>query len=270
MKKNVLLSLLIIIIVSCSKSDKEITSNYSNLLSLPVKTIRKNSTGTIIRTSHFEYDNLKRRKKVTYLDIDPNQNAVETLNYENGKIIRYFDWDDPSVPLQKYVYYYDENGIKNEELYQDANLYYTYEWYYRPDGGKEKRVRNPDQAGTLVMTFYYRFDSNGNLERVVKDNVNPSLEDIEYTFTNYDTKLRSVVSPVHELITFNLLDVEATKLTSPNNPVNNTKKSLVSNVVTESYKHVYTYNAKGQVIEDKVYTFNDVLFQTVSIEYQDF
>ncbi|MFD1605230.1 hypothetical protein ACFSJW_01410 [Flavobacterium artemisiae] len=238
-------------------------------VSLPVKTIYKNASGTVIKTSTITYDGQKRLSKTVVIN---NQNAnlsvTSTFSYANGKITQVVDWNDPAKPQEKFVFFYDGNGMKNEEWYSGGTLYYTYEWFYRPDGGKERRIKNT--SGNLVTTDYYRFSTTGNIERVVIDNV--SGEDIEYTFSNYDNKLRAISGSVlNNVLPVLLLGFNGTNLPAPNNPLSYTEKSLTTGNMIASQTLEHTYNNKNQVTLMKLKDSDSgALIETRTSEYQEF
>lgn len=155
-----------------------------------------------------------------------------------------------------------------EELYYNNVLAYNYEWFYRADGGKERRVKN--YQGVPVVTYYYRCSATGNIERMVVDNV--SGEDLEYTFSNYDNKLRAISGSIlNYVIPSFLLGFNGTNLPAPNNPQAYTYKSLTTGNVINNYTIEYTYNAKNQVTLMKLKNVsNGALHQTRTIEYQEF
>lgn len=268
--KHFLLILLSLTIFSCSKrDDDDISANPPATISLPVKVTYTNASGTVTQTNTMTYDGQKRLSKTVIIN---NQNAnlsvTNTFSYANGKITQVVDWNDPAKPLEKFVFFYDSNGMKNEEWYSDGTLYYTYEWFYRPDGGKERRVKNT--SGNLVKTDYYRFSATGNIERVVIDNV--SGEDIEYTFSNYDNKLRAISGSIlNNAIPSFLLGFNGTNLPAPNNPQAYTYKSLTTGNMIASHTIEHIYNSKNQVTVMKIKRVSDgSLVETRTTEYQEF
>ena len=237
-------------------------------VSLPVKVTYRNASGTVIQTNTTTYDTQKRISKFVMVNQNPNLSVVHTFSYENGKIIQLIDWEDAAKPLEKYIYFYNANGMLKEELYYNNVLAYNYEWFYRPDGGKERRVKDPDAGNSVVQTWYYKFGATGNIERLVWDTAE---EDIEYTFSNYDNKLRCISSPVTNVMPFILLGFPGTNLPAPNNPQAYTRKSLTTGNMISSYTLEYIYNNKNQVTERKTKDNNSgALIETRTIEYQEF
>lgn len=238
-------------------------------ISLPVKVTYTNASGTVTQTNTMTYDGQKRLSKTVIIN---NQNAnlsvTNTFSYANGKITQVVDWEDAAKPQEKFVFFYDSNGMKNEEWYSGGTLYYTYEWFYRSDGGKERRVKNT--SGNLVKTDYYRFSATGNIERVVIDNV--SGEDIECTFSNYDNKLRAISGSILNIaIPSFLLGFNGTNLPAPNNPQAYTYKSLTTGNMIASHTIEHIYNSKNQVTVMKIKRVSDgSLVETRTTEYQEF
>ncbi|MBP1223067.1 Ig-like domain-containing protein [Flavobacterium sp. 1355] len=236
--------------------------------SLPVKVMYKNASGTIFQTSTITYDTQKRINKLVIVNQNSNLNAIQNFSYENGKIIQFIDWEDAVKPLEKYIYYYDGNGMTKEELYYNNVLAYNYEWFYRADGGKERRIKDPDAANSVVQTYFYKFSATGNIERVVWDTAG---EDFEYTYSNYDNKLRSISSPVLSTVPYILLGFQGTNLFTPNNPQAYTRKSLTTGNMISSHTIEHTYNNKNQVTEMKIKDSNSGALKEIrTIEYQEF
>ena len=266
--KHLLVPIICLLLLSCSKDNDENADNNtpSAKTSLPVKLTYTDASGTVIRTNNITYDTQKRKNKLVVVNQNASLNYTETFSYENGKITIIKDWSDPVKPEVKWIFFYDTNGVTKENYYLDSNLTFIYEWFYRPDGGKERRVKNT--SGDLVLTYYYRYNATGNIERMVTDNVSPSVEDEEYTFGTYDTKSRSFSSIVNVTGLSYILGFPGTNLPAPNNPLTMTYKSGNNNV-NENYE--YTYNNKNQVIVTKVKnSTNGSLKQTQTIEYQEF
>ncbi|CAD0007456.1 hypothetical protein [Flavobacterium chungangense] len=268
--KHLLVPIICLLLLSCSKDDNHNTDNNTPSVktSLPVKVTTKDANGTLTRTATYNYDSQNRLKTVKVVDANTSLNFTTTISYENGKITSLVDYDATSMAVLKFVYFYDGNGIKNEEFYSNGVLNYTYEWYYRPDGGKERRRKNT--SGVLSLTEYYRFSATGNLERKVEDNVNPLNEDIENTFSNYDNKLRTIAGPIGNVIHYYLLGFPGVNLPAPNNPLGSISKNLTSGtIVSETYE--YTYNNKNQVTVMKIKDAGNVNIKAIrTIEYQEF
>ena len=217
--KHLLVPIICLLLLSCSKDNDENTDNNtpSTKTSLPVKATRKDANGTVIRTTTYSYDSQNRLKTLKVVDANASLNLTQTISYENGKITSLMDYDDPAKPLEKRIYFYDGNGIKSEEVYRNNILNLKIEWYYRPDGGKERRIKNA--SGALIKTWYYRFSATGNIERSLEDNLDSLVEDVEHTFSNYDNKLRVIVSPINSVMTYIQLGFPGTNLPAPNNPL---------------------------------------------------
>ncbi len=144
---------LLSITMSCSKDNENTDNNTpSAKTSLPVKVIYKIPNGTTTKTTTYSYDSQNRLKTVKVVDANASLNFTETISYENGKITSLRDYDNPAKEIEKHIFFYDEKGIKNEEFYRDNILNFRYEWYYRPDGGKERRVKYT--SGVLFQTWY--------------------------------------------------------------------------------------------------------------------
>lgn len=237
-------------------------------VSLPVKVTYKNASESVTQTNTITYDTQKRISKLIIVNQNPNLSVVHTFSYENGKITQIVDWEDAAKPLEKYIYFYDANGMLKEEMYYNNVLIYNYEWFYRPDGGKERRVKDPDAGNSVVQTWFYKFSATGNIERVVWDT---ATEDFEYTYSNYDNKLRSISIPVTNVMPYILLGFPGSNLPAPNNPLNTTYKSLTTGNVISASTNEYTYNNKNQVTVMKIKDSNSgALKQTRTIEYQEF
>lgn len=267
--KHLLVPIICLLLLSCSKDNEENADNNSPSVktSLPVKVTYKNASGTVIQTNTTTYDGQKRISKLV-INKNSNPDAVHTFSYENGKITQVVDWNDPVKPQEKYIYFYNANGMLKEELYYNNVLAYIYEWFYRPDGGKERRVKDPDAGNSVVQTWYYKFSATGNIERVVWDTAG---EDFEYTYSNYDNKLRSNSSEASNLIPYVLLGFPGTNLPAPNNPLNATYKSLTTGNMISASTNEHTYNTKNQVTEIKIKDSNTgALKQTRTIDYQEF
>ncbi|CAD0007454.1 hypothetical protein [Flavobacterium chungangense] len=269
--KHLLVPIICLLLLSCSKDDNDNTDNNSPSVktSLPVKVMYKNATGNVIETRNITYDTKKRISKIVIVNQNASLNSTQTFIYENGKITQLYDWDDTVKPLEKFVFFYDANGMKNEELYHNGNIVFATDWFYRPDGGKERRVKNA--SGVLVTTWYYKFSATGNIVRVVVDKADASQEDFEYTFSNYDNKLRTMFNTVNNTISFVLLGFSGTNLPVPNNPFNTTYKSLTTGNVISASTNEYTYNTKNQVTIMKLKNSDTgALIETRTIEYQEF
>ena len=259
---------LLSITMSCSKDNENTDNNTpSAKTSLPVKVTSKDANG-LTRTSTFSYDSQNRLKTLKVADANASLNYTTTMNYENGKITSLLDYDDPAKFLEKFVYFYDGNGIKNEEFYSDNILNFRYEWYYRPDGGKERRVKYT--SGALLETYYYRFSATGNIERMILDNASASQEDYEYNFSSYDNKSRTIANDFfNDVIPYILLGFPGTNLPAPNNPL--TYNLKIGNTIIEQTTYEYTYSNKNQVTAIKTKnTDNGNLLSTHTIEYQEF
>lgn len=241
-------------------------------VSLPVKITYKNAGGTAFRTATMTYDSQKRlNKKIIVDQVNPGVNNTQTLSYDNGKITLLLNYDNnPSSPKEKHIYYYNANGMQKEELYYDNVLSWIHEWFYRTDGGKERKIKRA--SNELYATWYYRFSSTGNIQRAVLDNVHTATEDEEYTFGNYDNKLSSgLPSEYTYVLPYIIMGFPGTNLPTPNNPQVYTKKSLTTGNVINNYTIEYTYNAKNQVTLMKLKNVsNGALIQTRTIEYQEF
>lgn len=269
--KHLFLSLLsFLLLLSCSKSDDNENTSPTSTNSLPVKTTHKNANGILLQTSTLTYNNQKRLSKLVIVDQNPNLSAVHTFSYESGKITQIIDWADATKPLEKHIYFYDSNGMKKEEEYQNNALVYIYDWYYRTDGGKERRIKSAS-SGNLLCTLYYRFSATGNIERYLFDYVDPTEEDIEYTFSNYDNKIRAIASLINNAMPSILLGFNGTNLPAPNNPQAYTYKSLTTGNIISSSTIEYTYNNKDQVTVMKIKNAaSGALLETRTIEYQEF
>lgn len=240
-------------------------------VSLPVKVTYKNASGAVHRTSTISYDAQKRANKVILVDQNTSLNETQTFSYDNGKITMTQTFpNDPNATTDKYIYHYNANGMQKEEAFYNNVLKYTYEWHYRADGGKERRVR--DTSNELIETWYYRFSATGNIERAVCDRTHSAHEDFEYTFASYDNKLRSSVgTQVVYVVPHIILGFNGTNLPAPNNPLSYTKKSITSGAVLENYVIEYTYNSKNQVTLITLKNpANGAVIQTRTIEYQEF
>lgn len=240
-------------------------------VSLPVKVTYKNAGGTVILTNTPTYDSQKRLSSVRTIDnVDVTDNRTTTHSYENGKVTSNIVYDDTAQPKQKYIYYYNTSGMQKEELYYDNVLNFNWEWYYRPDGGKERRMKRV--TGEAVATWFYRFSATGNIERAVSDDAVAGAEDFEYTFGNFDNKPSArIASQYNYVIPHIIMGFPGTNLPTPNNPQTYTKKSLTTGNVVENYNIDYTYNAKNQVtlmIFKNV--SNGAVKRTCTIEYQEF
>lgn len=265
--RHLLLSISCMLLLSCSKDDGDIDhNNPSAKVSLPVKTIYKDAGGNITLTNEYTYDSQKRMKTHKAIDKNPQLNAITTYDYENGKITSVKDYDDPSKPLEKKIYFYNANGMVKEEEYINNVLTFKNEWYYRSDGGKERRIKSP--SGHLFETWYFRFTSSGNIERVVLDYTDNADDDGEYIFSNYDTKKRSLVNHLNAVLPSILMQIEGTKLSVPNNPQALARKNLATGSVN-NIKMGYSYNGKDQVTELNTFVNGD-LTSKVALEYQDF
>ncbi|CAD0004832.1 MULTISPECIES: hypothetical protein [Flavobacterium] len=237
--------------------------------SLPVKVTHTNISGAVTQTSTITYDNQKRINKVTIVNQTPNQNLTNTFSYEADKITEIIEYNDPAIQTKKQIYYYNANGVYKEEQFFNGTLRYIIDWYYRPDGGKERRIKNT--SGNLLTTWYYRFGATGNIERVVIDDVNVTVEDWEYIFSNYDTKLRSISNPVNDMIAFIMMGFPGTNFPAPNNPQAYIRKSLTSGNVINTSTLEYTYNNKNQVTVMKIKDANNgSLKESRTIDYQEF
>jgi hypothetical protein len=267
--KHLLVPIICLLLLSCSKDNDENTDNNtpSTKTSLPVKATRKDANGTVIRTTTYSYDSQNRLKTLKVVDANASLNLTQTISYENGKITSLMDYDDPAKPLEKRIYFYDGNGIKNEEFYSDNILNFRYEWYYRPDGGKERRVKYT--SGALLETYYYRFSATGNIERMIIDNASASQEDYEYNFSSYDNKSRTIANDFfNDVIPYILLGFPGTNLPAPNNPLALNLK-IGNTIIKQTYE--YTYNNKNQVTAMKAKDpDNGNLLSTRTIEYQEF
>jgi len=101
--------------------------------------------------------------------------VYENYHYEKGKIKEYTFVNHKWIRAKKEIYEYDKEGRKlkktnfgllgTEELITD--------YFY--DGNAKKynfrRVSNPD--GTLIMTFYFTYDSKENITGMYGFNLNP-------------------------------------------------------------------------------------------------
>lgn len=260
---------LLSITMSCSKDNENTDNNTpSAKTSLPVKVIYKIPNGTTTKTTTYSYDSQNRLKTVKVVDANASLNFTETISYENGKITSLRDYDNPAKEIEKHIFFYDEKGIKNEEFYRDNILNFRYEWYYRPDGGKERRVKYT--SGVLFQTWYYRFGATGNIERMILDNASASQEDYEYNFNGYDNKSRTIANIYfNTVIPYILLGFPGTNLPAPNNPL--TYNLKIGNTIIEQTTYEYTYSNKNQVTAIKTKnTDNGDLRSTHTIEYQEF
>ncbi|MWB93067.1 hypothetical protein GON26_01720 [Flavobacterium sp. GA093] len=236
--------------------------------SLPVRITRKNASNALLGLNTITYDNQKRIESSRFVDKD--MGTTSTYSYENEKITRLIEYDDTTRPSEKYVFYYNAEGMVKEEFFLNNTLTYIYQWYHRPDGGKERRCKYFN-SGDLVETWYYRLSAIGNVERVVKDNVNAALEDEEYTYSGFDNKQRAVSSHVNYVIHNILMETQGTGITVPNNPTTFIRKQLGTGNLLANQKMEYTYNTKGQVTQTKIFQANTgTLVYTDIIEYQDF
>ncbi|GGE95865.1 hypothetical protein GCM10011518_01430 [Flavobacterium limi] len=257
------------LLLSCSKDDGDVDHTPLQKVSLTVKSIYKDAGGNITLTNEYTYDSQKRMKTHKAINKNPQLNAITTYDYENGKITSIKDYDDPSKPLEKKIYFYNANGMVKEEEYINNVLKYIIEWYHRSDGGKERRIKNP--SGHLFETWYYRFTSSGNIQRVVLDYTDNADDDTEYIFSNYDTKKRSEVSYLNAVLPSLLMQIEGTKLSIQNNPQTFAQKSLVTGGYLINSKIEYTYNIKDQVTQMKIFrAHNNDLVYNITLEYQDF
>lgn len=270
MSKTAMFLIIILSILGCSKDDDgNSDNNPSEKLSLPVKAISKDANGNVIKTITYTYDSQKRTSTMNVIDKNPDLNATTTYNYENGKITMLKDYDNSSKPLEKKIYFYNSNGMVKEEEYMNNSLAYINEWFHRPDGGKERRIKNP--SGHLFETWYYRFTSAGNIERVVLDYTDNADEDIEYTFSNYDNKQRAAVSYMNSVLPAILMEIEGTKLSLTNNPQTFTQKEIDTGNLIADMKIEYLYNTRGQVIQMKTFKTGTInLLGINTIEYKEF
>lgn len=264
--KHLLLPIFCTLLLSCSKDDGDVGDHPSINGSLPVKVTRNYPNGDIFSRSTFTYDSQKRRKTMRYED---QENAyTQTITYESGKIIDVFDYDAIGKPEEKHVHTYNANGVVKEEVYHNNTLFFIIDWFYRPDGGKEKRVKNA--KGELVETWYYRFSSNGNIERTVLDHVSPALQDEEYIYSGFDNKQRVVNSYMFFGLPQVLLEVPDTKIILRNNQTEFIRKQLGTGAIVSNLKMKYTYNTKGQVTQTQIIQVNNnTLMYTDTIEYLD-
>ncbi|MBZ4041372.1 hypothetical protein [Flavobacterium hibisci] len=267
--KHLLLPLLCILLLSCSKDSGDEGDNPPAKISLLVKSIYKDANGNVTSTSEYTYDSQKRLRTYKTIDNNPELNAINTYSYENGKITFLKDYADASKPLEKKIYFYNANGMVKEEEYINNSLVFINEWYHRTDGGKERRIKSP--SGHLFETWYYRFASSGNIERVVLDYADNANEDTEYIFSNYDNQKRSVVSHLNSVLPGILMQIDGTKLSVPNNPRAFNQKSLVSGTNLANVKMEYTYNINKQVTQIKTFRIDSGdLISDVTLQYQDF
>lgn len=256
------------LLLSCSKDDENSGNNNSSTkVSLPVKVTRKNAGDIVVDVNTYTYDSQKRKKTRRF--VDGERPYTSSYSYENGKITQMIDYDDVSKPLEKFVFYYNSDGMLKEEFYYNGVLAYNCEWYHRPDGGKERRIKST--AGVLVQTWYYRLSLTGNIERVLVDNVDTTIQDEEYTFSGFDNKQRVVNSYVNNVIYIILTQIEDTKINIPNNYTALTHKQLGTGNLLSNLKMEYSYNTKGQVKQTKIFRVSDnALVFTDTIEYQEF
>jgi hypothetical protein len=132
-----------------------------------------NSEGNIEMKEEYEFD---AKGKITNSKFTTIDSIVhENYHYEKGKIMEYSFINHKWGRAKKEIYEYDKAGRKLKKT--NFGLLGTEEQItdYFYDGGAKKynfrRISKPD--GTLIMTFYFTYDSKDNITGIYGFSLNP-------------------------------------------------------------------------------------------------
>lgn len=115
----------------------------------------------------------------------------EYLN-EQGACRMIYEWMENDT----YEYTYDNLGqVSTQTRYHDGEFEEKNEYFYRPDGTKEKRIKTNENGDTTTYLFSekeilldssgdYTYDADGNITRIEKPSTDDAVEITENTYAD--------------------------------------------------------------------------------------
>lgn len=235
---------------------------------LPVKITRWNGNGAMNYQKVITYDHQQRISKVDVTESNTNLNRTITYTYASGKIIRSFNYTDPTRTDYENVHYYRLGKVTKEEIFTGDQLNKVFTWTHNANGTKTVQCTNGN--GELLYTFLYHFNELGNCTSVRIDYVDPSQKDATVIYDNFDTHPRALFhhdwmapwSDVPELLKNSQF---ANHPQLPNNPGKYTY-TPDGDVALHNYTFNYQYDTNGNVVFQKTLV-GGTIQHTIVYEY---
>ena len=84
---------------------------------------------------------------------------------EDGKLMACTNYNSMHKMKNMTRYEYNESGLKSKETYfdEEGHLVYEYTYFYNSDGRLEKCVKESNEASSITYTENYEYDAKGNL-----------------------------------------------------------------------------------------------------------
>ncbi|MFC7772489.1 hypothetical protein [Flavobacterium sp. GCM10027622] len=235
---------------------------------LPITITRWKGNGDLNYRQDITYDSQHRISKIDITESNASLNRTITYTYASGKIIRNFNYTDPTQTDYEYVLYHRFGKVTKEEVYHGGQLSKEFNWTHNTDGTKIVQCTNG--SGGLEYVFRYYFNELGNCTSVRIDFADTSKKDVTVTYDNYDNHPRALYhhdwlapwSEIPELIRQSQFTNEPQL---PNNPGNYTYKPD-GEVPTQNYIFDYQYDANGNVVFQKTLVGGSLL-HTIVYDY---
>lgn len=259
---NLVFSLLLLAIVSCSNNEKEkIVENdlqYRNLLGR-VKKIEEIVYGEINKENCIETERtISKYDKEGYVmesvDYNPEKSVVSKYIFKrgNGFVERLWVGEDDRF-IQKNILYFSKEGRKTKEdiIDKDENLDYRYVYTYGENGRLEE-VLYDKKMNTIQCKNNYVIDDEGKkMEEYKADKTGKIIEKISY---RYD-QMGRVCKEFYHNIEENTKVQTTYKYDQRGNEVQRNIKNLSLGGVEYNYMYVYKYDEKGNWIEGSEYLY---------------
>jgi hypothetical protein len=245
MKHSILITILTVIFLSCSKSpDEEIKKNISSITVFEYSA--KEENGAIIR------GNLDRKFVYNY---DIKGNLIKQINYQLAHNIEYkfnFIYDE-SGKMTEENFSYGDDIIRHRTIYfYDSAGYLTSENFYGVNGG-------------LLHRYEYTNDEKGN--QTVSDYYNSEGKLSSRTSFSYDAKNNMIEMKYHSPATF----LSWRKTFTYNSMGKQTKEFIYDTYATTwSNKIMYEYYEKGNLTEQGHYGSDDIIGEKLTNKYLEF
>ncbi len=229
MKKSIIISIVLLILFSCSSKDISDNSSPDNSNSVLVKKI---AFSNMVNPAIYTYNG---NKLVKVLGNDGDAYLIFTYM---GDLITKTEWVNlNNVSSGEYnEYIYKDNKLTQKKAYAENILQYIYDYVYNTDGTTQGKVTGYN-GNSNISIFKYYYDGVGNMIKSEQFYHNTLSSTTNYT---YDTKN----NPFKNITGFRVLAVAGS---SSNNIVKVKSTYLDSSSVLEEINS-YQYNSQDYPI----------------------